>query len=192
MTSCNQCPLWLPRMQDLQSLTLRWRSFSGWGRECLTSYFEHKGSLFIQKEHQRTFIYTLRSTVWYLNATINRATWNAKPEIGPDGSDQTRRNLRVDRYGATFGQPTTSRSGFWTVLEPNWKVFVVQPRNAGGLPGPVAHTRCGIAGSSSLTSWIGSCPYNMSCGLSTGIPNSVKSPFFLMTSPISSNCYLPS
>jgi len=65
---------------------------------------------------------------------------NAEPEIGTDGSSQTRRNPLVDGYGSGFGPPRVCRSGFWTVLEPNRPVSAVQIRTAGGLPGPVANT----------------------------------------------------
>jgi len=142
MTSCNQCPVWLPRMQDLKSLMLRSCSFPGWGRELLCTYFDHKGGQFIQNEHRHTIVNILRLTVRYLNATINRTTLNAKPEIGPDGSSQTRCNPQIDGYGAGFGPPRSSGSGFWTVLEPNRTVFLVQTRTAGGLPRPVANTTC--------------------------------------------------
>jgi len=85
MTSCNHCPLWLPRMQDLNSLTLRWRSCPGWGREPFSNYFDHKGGLFIQKEQRHVIVNILRLTVRYLIATIYWTTQNAKPEIRPDG-----------------------------------------------------------------------------------------------------------
>jgi len=140
MTSCNQCPLWLPRMQDLKSLTLHWRSFPGWCREHFSTYFNHKGSRFMQKEHRRTIVNILWLTVRYLNTTINRTYRNAKPDIGPDRSSQTRQNPRVDGYGAGSGPPRSSRSGSWTVLEPNQTVFPVQSGAAGGLPGPIANT----------------------------------------------------
>jgi len=65
---------------------------------------------------------------------------NTEQEIGTDGSSQTRRNPRVDGYGAGFGSQRVSGSGFWTVLEPNRPIFAVQTRNAGRLPGPIANT----------------------------------------------------
>jgi hypothetical protein len=68
-------------------------------------------------------------------------TRNAEPEIGTDGSSQTRRNPRVDWYRSAFGSPRVSGTGFWMGLELNWPVFAVQTRTAGGLPGPVANTR---------------------------------------------------
>jgi len=67
-------------------------------------------------------------------------TRNAEPEIGSDGSGQTRRNPRVDGYGSGFGPPRVCGSGFWPVLEPNRPIFAVQTQTAGGLPGPVANT----------------------------------------------------
>ena len=71
-------------------------------------------------------------------------TRNAEPEIGTDGSSQTRQNPRVDGYGSGFGPPRVCGSDFWTVLEPNRPVFAVQTRTAGGLPGPVANTSCRV------------------------------------------------
>jgi hypothetical protein len=40
----------------------------------------------------------------------------AEPEIGTDGSSQTRRNLRVDGYGPRSGPARVTRSGFWAGL----------------------------------------------------------------------------
>jgi len=79
-------------------------------------------------------------TVRYLNATIYRTIRNPKLEIVLDGSNQTRQNPRVDGYGAGFGPPRSSRSGFRTILELNRTVFAVQTRTAGGLLGLVANT----------------------------------------------------
>jgi len=67
-------------------------------------------------------------------------TQNAEPEIGTDGSSLTWWHPWVDRYGSGVGLPRAGRSRFWTGLEPNCPVFVVQIRTAGGLPGPVANT----------------------------------------------------
>ena len=141
MMSCTQRPLGLPRMQDLESLLLRGRSFPGSGRERLSTYFDHKGGRFIQKEHRRTIGDILRCTVGCVNVTINRTTQIAKPEIGPDGTNQTRQNLPVDRDKVQFGPPSSSGSGFWRVLEPNHTDFPVHTQTAGWLPGPVAKTK---------------------------------------------------
>jgi len=140
MTICNQCPLRLPRVQDLKSLTLHWRSFSGWGREPVSKYFDQTGGRYIQKVQYYTILNLLRLTAGYLHATIYRTTQNAKPEIGPNRSSQTQWNPLVDRYQAGFGLPWSCGSGFGTVLDLNLTVFPVQNRTAGGLPGPVANT----------------------------------------------------
>jgi len=93
-------------------------------------------------------------------------TRNAEPEIGTDGSSQTRRNPQVDGYGSRFGPPRVCGSGFWPVLEPNRPVFAVQTRTAGGLPGPVANSTGGqspILGISVFSS------ATVSCNLFIGI-----------------------
>jgi len=140
MTLWNQCPLWLLRMQHLQSLTLHWCSFPGWVRERWSTYYDHKCGWYIQKEQQPTIVNISWFTLGYSNVTINRTTGNAQREIGPDRSIQTRWNPRVNGYVARFGLQRSSGSGVWTVQEPNWTVFPVQTRTAGVLPRPVANT----------------------------------------------------
>jgi hypothetical protein len=43
----NKSRIRLPMMQDQVSLTLSWRSFSGWGRECITAVFAFKCSYYL-------------------------------------------------------------------------------------------------------------------------------------------------
>jgi len=140
---CDQAPLRLPKMQDHPLLTLHWCSFSGWGRECPSTCLLYKGCQYIRKWQCSTIVNILQLTVGYLNATINRKTINAEPEIRPDGSSLTQRNPRVDGYGAGFGPQWSRGSGVWTVLEVNRTVFPVQTRTAAGLPGLGAHTTQG-------------------------------------------------
>jgi len=140
MIVCIQSPSRLLMMQDQKSLTRDWLSCSGWGKERVLLVFSDKGCRFIRKGQWCAKVNILRLTVGYLNATINRKTRNTEPEIGTDGSSQTRQNPRVDGYGSGFGPPRRSGSGFGTVLEPNPTVFPVGTRTAGGLPGPVANT----------------------------------------------------
>ena len=45
MTDYNLSEVWFPRMHDQKSLTLRWRTFSWWGREGIAICFAYKGSL---------------------------------------------------------------------------------------------------------------------------------------------------
>jgi len=121
------CILWsltLPKMQDQKSLTLRWRSLPGWCRERFSPFCDDKGCHDIQKEHRGTIVHILRLIVEYLTAIII-ITRNAQPEIGADGSSQTRRSLQVDGYMAWFGSPRSCGSSFWTVQEPNRTIFPV-------------------------------------------------------------------
>jgi len=47
MDVCDHLPIRLPNIQVQKSLTLRWRSFSEWGRECVTFSSAYKGSLYL-------------------------------------------------------------------------------------------------------------------------------------------------
>ena len=145
MNVCIQLPLRLPKVQDQQSLTCRWLSFSGWGREQLSLVFDFKGGQYIRKGQRSTNVNILRLAMGYLKATINRITRILEPEIGTNGSSQTRQNPRVDGYGSGFGPPRCSRSGFWMGLEPNRNILAVRTRTAGRLPRPVANTSTGCA-----------------------------------------------
>jgi len=135
-----QSPLRLTKVQDQKSSTRRRLSLSGWGRERFSLVFDHKGGQYIRKRLRYTNVNILRSSIGYLNATINRNTRIPEPEIGTDGSSKTRQNPRVDGYGSGIGLPRCSRSGLWMGLEPNPNVFVVRTRTAGGFSGPVANT----------------------------------------------------
>jgi len=142
MDTCDQAPLRLPKMQDHQLLTLHWRSFSGWSRECLSTCLLYKGCQYIRKWQCSTIVTNLQLTVGYLNATINRKTRNPEREIGPHASSQTWQNPPVDRYRAGVGPPRSSGSCFWMGLELNPTVCPGQTRTVGGSPGPVAYTIC--------------------------------------------------
>ena len=140
MTICNLWPLRLPKMQDQKSLTLRWCSFPGSGRECLSPSFDHQGGHHIQKRTPRYNLNILQLILGYFNTTMNWTVWNAEQEIGPDGSSQTRRNPGITRYVARSGPPRSCGCGFWTVLQPNRTIFPVRIRTAGGFPWPIAST----------------------------------------------------
>jgi len=43
MTDCSLSEVWFPRTHDQKSLTLRWCSFSWWGREGIAICFAYKG-----------------------------------------------------------------------------------------------------------------------------------------------------
>jgi len=143
MDSNEQITLYLFDLHDLKSLTLCWRSVLDLGRKGVSAPFDYKGSQYISNSQWYTKVNLLQLTVGYLNATINRKTRNAEPDIGTDGSSQARQNPRVHRYGAGFRPPRLSGSAFWTGLELNQPVFAGQTQTAGGLPGPVANTSPG-------------------------------------------------
>jgi len=64
-------------------------------------------------------------------------TQNAEPEIGPDGSSQTRRNPRVDGYGSGFGPPRVSGSGFGRVWNRTDPFLQSKPGPLAGYPDPL-------------------------------------------------------
>ena len=143
MNICIQLPLRLSKMQDQKSLTCRWLSFSGWGRERFSLVLDYKGGQFIRKGQRYTNVNILQLAIGYLNVTIHSKTRKPKPEIGTDGSSQTRWNPRVHGYESMFGPVRCSGSSFWMGLKPNWAVLPVQTRTAGGSPRLVANTSLG-------------------------------------------------
>jgi len=88
---------------------------------------------------------TYQCQYFTINSSISECddeydTRNAELEIGTEQCSETRRNTPVDGYRSGVGPPGVRGSGFWTVVERNRRVFAVQTRTAGGLPGPVANT----------------------------------------------------
>jgi hypothetical protein len=128
MNDCIQLPLRLPKMQDQKSLSHRWLSFSGWGRERSSLNFDHNSGQYSRKEQWYTNVNVLRLAIGYLNATINRNTQNQEPEIVTDGSRQSRQHPRVSRFMAVFGPPRYCRSGFWKGLQPTRTSLLVWTR----------------------------------------------------------------
>jgi len=53
--SSNQVTFQLPFLQDIKSLTLHWRSFSGWGREHDGIIFDMEGSQYLGDEWLQPF-----------------------------------------------------------------------------------------------------------------------------------------
>jgi len=80
-------------------------------------------------------------TLGFVNVSIKRNTRKREPEIGPNGSSQTRQNPQDDGYEYGFGLQQSCGSGLWKVLEQNQSVYPVQTQTVGGLSGPVANTR---------------------------------------------------
>jgi len=147
MDAFDQAPLILLKMQDQISLTLCWRSVDALLTLIFRMWLGAWASVFCTSRRLicRKWTVTYRCQYFAISSSISECdhkceTRNAEPEIGPDGSSQTPRNPWVDRYGSRFGPPRVSGSGFWPGLEPNWPVFTVQTRTAGGLPWPVANT----------------------------------------------------
>jgi len=140
MIVCIQSPSRILLMQDQQWLTGCWLSCSGWGRDRVSVVFGYKGGWFIRNGHWLTKVNILWLAVGYPNVTLNSKSRNTEQEVETEGSSQTRHNPQIDRYGSRFGPRWRSRSGFWTVLEPNGTSILIRTRTAGGLPGPVANT----------------------------------------------------
>ena len=85
MEMCDQAPLWLPKIQNHQLLTIRWRSFSGWGWERLSTCLLYKGCQYIRKWHCSTIVNILQLPVGYLNVTINGKPETQNQRLDPTG-----------------------------------------------------------------------------------------------------------
>jgi len=147
MDACDQAPHILPKMQDQISLTLCWCSVDA----VLTVIFRMWLGAWVcafctsRRLIRRKWTVTYQCQYFTISSSISECnhkceTRNTEPEIGTDGSSQTRRNPWVNGYGSRFGPARVSGSGFWTGLEPNQPVFAVQTWTAGMLPWPVANT----------------------------------------------------
>jgi len=64
MTYYNLSEVWFPKMHDQKSLTLRWRSFSWWGREGIAMCFAYKG--------RQTYLY---DWVQPIGGVISQDSW---------------------------------------------------------------------------------------------------------------------
>ena len=64
---CDHSPVGLPKVQEQKLLTLCWRSFSEWGRECVTFSFAYKCSLYLIYKH--------------LHPIATQITQDARPKI---------------------------------------------------------------------------------------------------------------
>jgi hypothetical protein len=114
-------------------------STSGCSRELVSPWFVFKGSQWNKSRERYTKVNSLHITVTYLTATINRKPRKWELEIRSGGSTHTRETLRVGGYWYGFSPSSSSGLGFWTGLELNQTVFIVQTWTVWGLPGSVAN-----------------------------------------------------
>jgi len=75
--------------------------------------------------------------VAYLNATINRKTRNAEPDIGSDKFSQTRQKPQFDGCRSGIAPPRLRGSGFWTGLEPTDLRLKAKHGPLAGYPDPL-------------------------------------------------------
>jgi len=93
----------------------------------------------------RTYTFTNQCQYFTIISSISEydhkcETKNVELEFGTDRCSQIWCNRQVDRYESGLGLPSVTRSGFWTGLEPNRPVYVVQTPTAARLLPPVANT----------------------------------------------------
>jgi len=137
MDVCDQAPLILPKMQDQISLRRCWRSSSGccWAREY--ACFAHQGGYYVENEPWCTNVNNCRSTVAYLNATMN-------------GNPQTQ-NQGLEPRGLAKPGETRGLMGMGPGLAHNelpgrvvGRVWNQTDRFLQSKPGPVVDTTCCI------------------------------------------------
>jgi len=64
MTMCHISPRRLPKIHDQESWTLRWHSFSRWGREHLTFCFAYKGSQYFVYDYWQPIAPQITQDTW--------------------------------------------------------------------------------------------------------------------------------
>jgi len=64
MTICNLSPARLTKIYDQESLTLRWRSFSWWGRQCFTFSFAYNGSQYFVYDYLQPIATQITHDTW--------------------------------------------------------------------------------------------------------------------------------
>jgi len=64
MTICNLSHHRLPMIHDYESLMLRWRSLSWWGRECFNVSFTNKGSQYFVYENLHSIALQITQDTW--------------------------------------------------------------------------------------------------------------------------------
>jgi len=75
MAVCILSPLRLHRIHVQQLLTLHWRSFSRWGKECVSVCFDQQCGQFIQKRQRHT-----KANILWLRIAYQNVTNIVKPE----------------------------------------------------------------------------------------------------------------
>jgi len=115
-----------PDLQNRQSWTFYCLWFSSWNRELVSRVFDNRGGQYIIIKRWYTKFNILQFTVGYLNATIYAKIWKPEPQSQSDGPSQTRPIPRIDGYRFRYGPQTSMGLGFWTNLELNKTVLMVQ------------------------------------------------------------------
>jgi hypothetical protein len=64
MTVWNLSPCWQPRIHDQEMLTLRWHSFSWWGKEHFPVYFAYKGSQYFIYDYLQPIANKILQDTW--------------------------------------------------------------------------------------------------------------------------------
>jgi len=64
MTTSNLSPCRLPKIHDQEWLTLRWRSFSWWGRQRFTVSFAYKGSQYFVYDNSQPIAPQTNQNTW--------------------------------------------------------------------------------------------------------------------------------
>jgi len=124
-------------MQDPKSLTLSWRSYWRCGRARVSIRFDHWGGQYIENGLWRPDVNIIRSTVTYLNATIN-----VKPATGNQRLELIGLAKPGETCGLTVPGPVLARQDspdrdFGWVWNRTDLFFWSKPRLLAGYPDPL-------------------------------------------------------
>jgi len=134
MTLCNMSPPRFPNIHNQQSLMLHWRSFSGYGRACVSIHFDHQGGQYIKNKRWCTNVNSLRLSVAYLNATINVKLKTQNQRLEPTGLPNPSKTRESMGMGPAFACQQSAGWVFGLIWNGTDRILQSKPELLVGYP----------------------------------------------------------